>query len=451
MGQAEAKSKQPVSKRKQLQKWIKGHAPGRNAGRSEALQLVLVGPKGSGKSSAGNSILGKELFETGTETLTCKFESCEIVGRPVTVVDTPGLTGSEASDQELIRTIQETCQDLLELTVIYLLVVPLEWSVQKSQDIHQVVRHTISKSSPKYLMVLITHTDLNQKEEAKDETILLKQGPLQLTVCQCGGWFHLFNIVKTDQAQVSELLEKLNRMMLEGKKNQDLDSNLEELPKDTELAVKSFEDPKQEVMDYRVAIMHQKKKVQKRIEMIKNSERIIAENKKLLRELRDEIDAIEEELKTTVAEDKKRALTDRMQVKASDVQDKEEKILMHISILQTLQKQVEEKQQNISQMRKEIREREKEYTKTNIHCPRTKNGFGEMGESEPSTSEEDCDKRIETEGVMERGGMHSFRKNLQKLEEQMKSKRQEEENLLKERNSDYKAQLQRLKEKRATN
>ncbi|XP_036421103.1 GTPase IMAP family member 8-like isoform X2 [Colossoma macropomum] len=132
MGQAEAKPEPGLLSRGRLRKRIKEHLRGKSAGRSGALQLVLVGPKGSGKSSAGNSILGKKAFKTGTAILTCQTEKCEIGGRAVTLVDTPGLTGKETSDLEVMGIIRKACQDLLELPVVFLLVLPLEWNMKRS-------------------------------------------------------------------------------------------------------------------------------------------------------------------------------------------------------------------------------------------------------------------------------------------------------------------------------
>ncbi|XP_037390618.1 GTPase IMAP family member 4-like [Pygocentrus nattereri] len=450
MGQAEAKSDPPLGTGKRLQQGVKDHAQGRKSG---ALQLVLVGPKGSGKSSAGNSILGRVAFKTGTETVSCQTESCKIGVRDVTLVDTPGLTGEETLDLEVMKSIKKACQDFLELPVVFLLVVPLEWSTKKFQHGQQMLRHALGKISFDHLMVLITHTDQDKWDGYKEDRVLRKEGLLQLTVGQCGGWFHLFNTVESDHNQVSKLLEKVDRMILEGKKLQVLDASLEEQPRKMEMAAKSDTDQRtqEEGLDYRAEISHQKKRVQKGVELVKNSEKIVAENKELLRKLRDEIDALEEELNSNVAVDKKQALAERIQQKAVDIQSKEEKIRLHIGILQTLQQQMQEKQKHISEMEKEMREREKEHARTKTHLPRAMDGTRETG-SESCMPKNDYDERMGTEGVMDMtaGGMCSVRKNLEILENQIRSKTEEEEELARERNSEYKAQLQKIRGKRGT-
>lgn len=402
---------------------------------AETLLLVLVGPKGSGKSSAGNIILGKEAFKTGTRTLTCQTESCKMEGHSVTVMDTPSLTGKETTDQEVMRTITKAAQDLCETLAVFLVVVPLEWNEKKSQGRQQGLKHALGQVSADYRMVLITHVDQVQREGTNEEGFLRKGGLLQQNVDQCGGWFHLFNIAETDRTQISELLEKMDRMMLEGERTPD--ELMEEAEKLTE----------DQTQDYRAAISFQKKRVQKRIEVIKNSERIIAENKDLLRRLREEIDGIEEELRATVSEVKKQALSKRIQEKAKDIEAKEEKIVLHIGVLQTLQQQVEEKQQHISEMEKNMKDREKEHARTTTHHPKTKDGTSDMG-SDSCTVEKDYDKRTGMDVTP--GGMFSLRKNLQELEKQKRVEKKEDEELERERNSKYKAQLQNIKQKGAT-
>uniref|UniRef100_A0A3B5LQ14 AIG1-type G domain-containing protein n=1 Tax=Xiphophorus couchianus TaxID=32473 RepID=A0A3B5LQ14_9TELE len=54
------------------------------------LRLLLLGWKGVGKSSVGNSILGRRFFESGQETELCLRRQALVCGRRVTIVDTPG-------------------------------------------------------------------------------------------------------------------------------------------------------------------------------------------------------------------------------------------------------------------------------------------------------------------------------------------------------------------------
>ncbi|XP_037614201.1 trichohyalin isoform X1 [Sebastes umbrosus] len=61
------------------------------------VRLVLLGERETGKSSAGNTILGKtEFFQAGAVTEECTRQQAEVAMRLVTVVDTPGWEGGVA-------------------------------------------------------------------------------------------------------------------------------------------------------------------------------------------------------------------------------------------------------------------------------------------------------------------------------------------------------------------
>ncbi|KAG5832710.1 hypothetical protein ANANG_G00294040, partial [Anguilla anguilla] len=80
--------------------------------RLSELRIVLLGGRWSGKSSAGNAILGREEFESGKRTAQCVKRQGEVAGRQVTLVDTPGwwvtnsVNDSAGLDkQEIVRSV----------------------------------------------------------------------------------------------------------------------------------------------------------------------------------------------------------------------------------------------------------------------------------------------------------------------------------------------------------
>ena len=54
------------------------------------LRIVMLGEQDSGKSSAGNTILGGSVFKAGQRSVQCEVRQGEAAGRHVTVVDSPG-------------------------------------------------------------------------------------------------------------------------------------------------------------------------------------------------------------------------------------------------------------------------------------------------------------------------------------------------------------------------
>ena len=54
------------------------------------LRIVLLGFENAGKSSSGNTILGREEFQPGQRSAVCVKRQGEVAGRQVTVVEAPG-------------------------------------------------------------------------------------------------------------------------------------------------------------------------------------------------------------------------------------------------------------------------------------------------------------------------------------------------------------------------
>ncbi|KAG9350237.1 hypothetical protein JZ751_026591 [Albula glossodonta] len=69
------------------------------------LRIVMLGERGAGKSSAANTILGRELFDTERVTGECQKRHGQISERQITAVDTPGWNGT--SEQETFEWVKE--------------------------------------------------------------------------------------------------------------------------------------------------------------------------------------------------------------------------------------------------------------------------------------------------------------------------------------------------------
>uniref|UniRef100_A0A087Y3X5 GTPase IMAP family member 8-like n=1 Tax=Poecilia formosa TaxID=48698 RepID=A0A087Y3X5_POEFO len=182
------------------------------------LRLVLIGAELEGKSSAGNTILGRHAFcvnDSSRRTTHSEISHGVVEGRRLTVVDSPGWF--------YINTLQETSEmDKLEIENsvnlcppgphAVLLVVGLETATHATylrsvQDHMSLFREEIWK----HTLVLFTMSD-GLGTKTVEEHIESEEG-LQWMVNKCGNRYHVLNNKDhSDKTQVKELLEKIEEM-----------------------------------------------------------------------------------------------------------------------------------------------------------------------------------------------------------------------------------------------
>uniref|UniRef100_W5NNG4 AIG1-type G domain-containing protein n=1 Tax=Lepisosteus oculatus TaxID=7918 RepID=W5NNG4_LEPOC len=182
--------------------------------RLSEIRIVLLGGRWSGKSSAGNTILGREEFVTKRVNEECVKKQGEVAGRQITVVDTPGWGSSfkirahpQRVREEVVRSVSLCPPGPHALLLVINVNSYTDWrSVDEHLELlsERVWRHTI---------VLFTWGD-RLRDTTIEQHIERRGKELQCLVEKCGNRYHVLNNrYRGDRTQVTELLEKIEDMV----------------------------------------------------------------------------------------------------------------------------------------------------------------------------------------------------------------------------------------------
>ncbi|XP_028810075.1 GTPase IMAP family member 8 [Denticeps clupeoides] len=185
---------------------------------SSGVRIVLLGGRNSGKSWAGNAIIGKEEFITRERT-TCLKKQATVLGRRVVVTDAPGWwcdfsvsDTPELVKQEIVRAVM-LCHPGPH--VLFLVIKTASVFTEKRRRAAQEHLELLGKAAWRHTVVLFTHGG-HLTNSAVEEHIRREGNGLRWILQKCGNRYGALDIRHAHNfSKVAELLAKIESLLAE--------------------------------------------------------------------------------------------------------------------------------------------------------------------------------------------------------------------------------------------
>uniref|UniRef100_A0A4W5PZ10 AIG1-type G domain-containing protein n=1 Tax=Hucho hucho TaxID=62062 RepID=A0A4W5PZ10_9TELE len=165
--------------------------------------------------ATGNAILGRKAFESKMSAISVTSSSKKkrgmVGGQHVAVIDTPGLFDTKLTQEEALKEISQCLLFSAPGPHVFLVVLKLGGFTEEQQNILKMIQKLFGDEASKYTMVVFTHGDL--LDDVTIEDFLHGNPKLESFIAKCNGGYHVFKNKDQNPSQVTELLEKIDKMV----------------------------------------------------------------------------------------------------------------------------------------------------------------------------------------------------------------------------------------------